>query len=100
MRWVRFTSMENQINTLNNLSSLYYNRQAVLNFYDDEELIKRDGFFFQTVVITEKEIRFIDENSLIAMIDITQFTSFETSKDFKDHFFLQSATSAIEIYFP
>jgi len=56
--------MEKQLNNLSILSN-YQNRQVILNYYQDEEMmVQRDGFHFQSIQVTDSSL------SLQKMIEI------------------------------
>jgi hypothetical protein len=56
--------MEKQLNNLSILSN-YQNRQVILNYYQDEEMmVQRDGFHFQSIQVTDSAL------SLQKMIEI------------------------------
>ena len=56
--------MEKQLNNLSILSN-YQNRQVILNYYQDEEMmVQRDGFHFQNIQVTDSAL------SLQKMIEI------------------------------
>lgn len=101
LRGVRLTGMETEINTIKSSLQPYQNRQVVLNYYVDEELIQRDGFDFQSIIVDDDEIKFLSDNNIKASINLTQYNTFETSKEFfKNYFDLKNGTSILSIYFP
>lgn len=94
-----FTSMESLI-SLKKVLTRYCHRQAVLNFYDDDELLNRDGFFFENIKITDNKILFLNNGLTKAEINLIPFTTFAASNEFKDYYVLKNEISTIEIYFP
>lgn len=98
---VRIKSMETAIDTIKKSLDQYINRQAVLNYYIDEELVQRDRLDFQTIIVTDQEIKFLNDDKIKATIDLSQYKTFEPSKEFfKNYFALKNGTSTLGIYFP
>ncbi|WP_458412824.1 hypothetical protein ACNQFZ_18740 [Schinkia sp. CFF1] len=93
--------METEINTIKNNLSEYKNRQAVLNYYDDGELVQRDGLDFQTIIVTDLEIQFLSDEKIKEKIDLSKYKTFERSKEFfKNYFELKNGKNILYIYFP
>lgn len=101
LRGVRITSMETEINIIKSSLQSYQNRQVVLNYYVDEELIQRDGFDFQSIIVNDDVIKFISDNTINGTINLTQYKTFETSKEFfKNYFDFKNGPNILSIYFP
>ncbi len=77
----------------------FKNRQVIINHYVDEELISRDGFFFDRVDISENKISIIRNDLPLWSINISSF-SFHTGDSFKNFFRLLKGDVEIQIYFP
>ncbi|NSL52222.1 hypothetical protein [Calidifontibacillus erzurumensis] len=93
--------METEIEKIRETLSAYSNRQVVLNYYEDEELVQRDGLNFDKIIVTEKEIQFISNNKVKASIDLSLYKTFEVSNDFfKNYFALKNRENTLAIYFP
>lgn len=98
-----FSSMESKINReVAEALSNYKNRQVVLNYYEEEELVRREGFHFEQILITkENELVFVKDDSLILSISLQPYTMFEISHDFFHNYKLcKDTTHWINIYFP
>ncbi|WP_017755495.1 hypothetical protein [Calidifontibacillus oryziterrae] len=78
----------------------FENRQVVVNVYEDEELVKREGFFFDSITISERNINFVKNNTNKLSIEYTPFNEFVKGDTFKDYFILKNGNNYIEIYFP
>ena len=98
---VCFKSMETEINIIKDSLNQYKNRQAVLNYYEDEELVQRDGLDFETIVVTDDEIQFLIGEKVKEAINLSKYQSFESSKEFfKNYFELKNGINILRIYFP
>jgi hypothetical protein len=74
LRRVCATGMEKQLNDLSVLSN-YQNRQVILNYYqDDDMMIKRDGFHFQSIQVTESALIFTKIDGMLVNIDIKRLS--------------------------
>lgn len=101
LRGVRIKGLETEIKTIKKSLEQYSNRQVVLNYYIDEELVQRDGLDFQSIIVTDREIKFLNDEKVKATIDLSQYKTFEASKEFfKNYFALKNGTSTLGIYFP
>ncbi|MEQ6388474.1 hypothetical protein RZN22_04005 [Bacillaceae bacterium S4-13-58] len=78
----------------------YHDRQVVLNYYDDRELVERKGFTFSRVKLTEKEILFCIPNGIDYQIPTSSHVSFQRNSQFPNYYELFFSNSRIEIYFP
>lgn len=98
---VCFTSMETEINFIKDSLNQYKNRQAVLNYYEDEELVQRDGLDFEIIQVTDEEIQFLTGEKIKEAIDLSKYQKFERSKEFfKNYFELKNGVNILRIYFP
>lgn len=88
--------IEKEVNSLRFLR----NRQVVLNFYEDDMMIDREGFFFEQLIVTEACIHFIKEGSVHKNIDLSPYESFSAIPDFPRLFLLNKKGSKVELYFP
>jgi hypothetical protein len=92
--------MEKRLEDLSILEE-YHNRQTVLNYYhDDDFLWKRDGFYFQSIVLTDEDLIFRKENESIITIPLKGYTSFTINSDFQNYYFFRSGSDRLELYFP
>lgn len=78
----------------------YANQQVVINFYDDEELVKRDGIFFNRIEVTKHHLKFIREEQCELSLSIINYPTFQVNDNFKNYYTLLNESSYIDIYFP
>ncbi|WML48744.1 hypothetical protein RCG23_00950 [Neobacillus sp. PS3-34] len=91
--------MEKQMSDLSFIKN-YRNRQVILNYYMDEDLLwKRDGFNFNSISIDEAFILFLKNDGEIS-ISIKEYPTFIQPSDFQNYFILLNDTNRLEIYFP
>jgi hypothetical protein len=92
--------MEKQISDLQILET-YQNRQVILNYYQDEELlIQRDGFFFQSIKYTKESLSFLKINGTTISINLKEYPTNFINTDFQNYYTLRNQTDKLEIYFP
>jgi hypothetical protein len=93
-------SMEKPLNDLSMLA-YYQNRQVILNYYQDEDLLyKRDGFYFHTIKVTEIAIIFTKKDGPDITIDRKDYPHAYINTDFQNYYTLKNNTDVLEIYFP
>lgn len=92
-------SVEDMLTILKHLRQ-FKNRQVVINFYDDEELIKRDGFYFGEIDSKGSNLVFKNDSNLLCSLDLSKYFHFKISGDFKDYFVLSRGKRWVELYFP
>lgn len=78
----------------------YHDRQVVINYYDDEELVERNGFSFSRIKLTEKEIAFCIPDGIDYRIPTTGYVRFQRNNQFPNYYELFYKNNRIEIYFP
>ncbi|WHZ02437.1 hypothetical protein QNH48_26435 [Neobacillus sp. YX16] len=92
--------MEKQLNSLSALSN-YQNRQVTLNYYqDDDMMVKRDGFHFQSIQVTETALIFTKINGTLVKIDIKDYPHPSINTDFQNYYTLRNHENHLDIYFP
>ncbi|MDM5330206.1 hypothetical protein [Neobacillus sp. CF12] len=92
--------MEKPLNDLSILTN-YQNRQVILNYYQDEDLLyKRDGFYFHTIKVTEIAIIFTKEDGPDFTINRKDYPHAYINTDFPNYFILKNNTDVLQIYFP
>lgn len=96
----RLKGVETTMINLEKTLSKFKDRQVVINYYEDEELVKKDGFSFDSIKIMANGIYFIRKNDVRVSIDTDSFKDFVKGDTFKDYFILKNEDSSIEIYFP
>lgn len=78
----------------------YGNQQVVMNWYEDEQLIAREGFFFSSIQIEVDLLIFIKNHEIKQKILLTSYETIEILPDFRDFFQLTSSSEVLHIYFP
>jgi hypothetical protein len=92
--------MEKQLNDLSVLSN-YQNRQVILNYYQDEEMmVQRDGFHFQSIQVTESALIFAKIDGTLVKIDIKNYPLASINTDFQNYYTLKNKKGHLDIYFP
>ncbi|WP_394138201.1 hypothetical protein [Cytobacillus oceanisediminis] len=89
--------MEKQIKEL---LKTYTNRQVILNYYHGEELTKRDGFHFNSIMIKHDSLNFIKSSKVILTINLNEFPEASISWDFQHYFVLRKGNERLDVYFP
>jgi len=78
----------------------YSNQQVVMNWYEDEQLTERNGFFFSSLRVEDNTLLFIKENEVKQTISLENYQTIEILPDFRDYFQLTNGTGTLQIYFP
>jgi hypothetical protein len=92
--------LEKQIDGLQVLE-IYQNRQVILNYYQDEELlIQRDGFFFHSIKQTIDSLTFFKNDGTTQSINLKEYPTNFINTDFQNYYTLRNQTDKLEIYFP
>ncbi|NWQ39572.1 hypothetical protein MLOOGBEN_02520 [Bacillus sp. EB106-08-02-XG196] len=92
--------MEKQLNDLSLLSN-YQNRQVILNYYQDEEMmVQRDGFHFQKIQVTVSSLIFTKIDGTLVKIDTTDYPHASINTDFQNYYTLRNHENHLDIYFP
>jgi len=80
---------------------LFKNRQVVINTYEDEELISKEGFFYDNVEVKTDKVEFIKNNNISYTIHFQKYPYFKEMDGFKNYFsFSNFNNDKVEIYFP
>jgi hypothetical protein len=87
------------MNTLDVLLS-YKNRQVVLSEYQGDELLNRDGCFFDHIQSNEDSIEFIRDNLTVKKLIIDQSSQIVPLPGFSHHYAIHHNGLRIELYFP
>lgn len=94
------TGMEKQLNDLTFLSN-YQNRQVILNYYQDEDMmVQRDGFHFQSIQVTESALIFTKIDGTLVKIDTKDYPHASINTDFQNYYTLRNHEDHLDIYFP
>jgi hypothetical protein len=92
--------MEKQLYDLQILET-YQNRQVILNYYQDEELlIQRDGFFFHCIKQTKESLSFFKNDGTTHTINLKAYPNKFLNTDFQNYYTLRNQSDKLEIYFP
>ncbi|MED1467836.1 hypothetical protein [Bacillus salipaludis] len=78
----------------------FHHRQVVVNTYVDEELVKRDGFWFDEMIMNGSTIAFIKEGKTVNVIELPKGIILKKEEVFKNYYSLNIENKKIEIYFP
>ncbi|MFS0863254.1 hypothetical protein [Fredinandcohnia sp. 179-A 10B2 NHS] len=84
-----------------NLNQLlqHRNQQVIINWYEDEMLYKRDGFFFTELLHKSKQLVFM--KGCVELLSLLLPDEIEVSSDFRNFYKLsETSTKVIQIYFP
>ncbi len=81
-----------------NLLNKYENRQVVINYYEEDGIIDREGFFFDSIHIHGGQFRFIKDAQVIYSLPLAE-TIMKLS-GFSNHYSLGEGEQRVEIYFP
>ena len=93
-------NMENQLKDLAALTN-YQNRQVILNYYQDEDLLyKRDGFYFVCIQLTNSALIFVKNDGISITIELKDYPQFSINTDFQNYYTLKNNQNVLEIYFP
>ncbi|QOR65129.1 hypothetical protein IM538_14960 [Cytobacillus suaedae] len=78
----------------------YTFRQVVINEKEDDMLINRLGFFFDTIEINPNRVSFMKNDNPVYYIQLKGFLHFKQRVDFPNFFEVTYKNYSIEIYFP
>ena len=96
---VRFTRMETLINQLQTLSH-FNNQQVVINFYEDEELVQREGLVFESIQIENNHLHFNKADKILFSLQLDEYKEFLQRNEFKNYFSFINGKQRVELYFP
>ncbi|GGJ66658.1 hypothetical protein GGR02_001614 [Anoxybacillus voinovskiensis] len=84
------------------LLTTYTNRQVIVNTYEDDELVARDGFFFDTIERSAVALTFLKDGKPCFIVSLQQYPHSRILSDFSGYFQLYSTeqNQKIELYFP
>ncbi|MDQ0199418.1 hypothetical protein [Neobacillus ginsengisoli] len=92
--------MEKKIENLT-IFTKYQHLQVILNYYLDEDmLVQRDGFHFESIQITADCLSFLGKNGGDFTINLKDYPEKCVNTDFQNFYILRNNTSRLEIYFP
>lgn len=81
---------------------LFHHRQIVINFYENDGLVDRNGMNFDTIAVTPGEIMLLKDNAPIFTLPLNEGAQFGPSGRIKNHYYLHYGDLSIrtELYFP
>ncbi|MBP2239676.1 hypothetical protein J2Z40_000229 [Cytobacillus eiseniae] len=91
--------MEDKLGNLQVLRQ-FQNKQVVINYYEKDELVRREGFFFINIEMKEGSIHFIREKNKDFILSIHDDFQFTQQSEFKHYYFLENTDERVELYFP
>lgn len=90
--------MEKQISDLDHIK-IYQNRQVILNFYEEELLWKRDGFYFNSLEFKNGCLVFIKNNEVCYTLSLETLPIRNSCSDFEHYFIFRNERDRVEMYF-
>ncbi|MDP4104812.1 MAG: hypothetical protein Q8935_07650 [Bacillota bacterium] len=79
----------------------FNNRQVVLNYYNDVDfLVKRDGFSFQSLKLSDGTLTFTKKDETCFKVTIENYPDVYVDNQFPNFYVLRNNTDRLEIYFP
>lgn len=96
---VCITRMETKLTTVQSLIQ-FKNQQVIINFYEDDELVKREGFFFDSIHIVDSQLQFTKSESLIFSLPLEIGINFSQQYGFKNYYSIIKGADRVELYFP
>lgn len=79
----------------------FNNRQVVLNYYNDVDfLVKRDGFSFQSLKLSDGTLTFTKKDETCFKVTIENYPDVYIDNQFPNFYVLRNNTDRLEIYFP
>ncbi|MFP7297159.1 hypothetical protein [Neobacillus niacini] len=91
--------MEKQLKNLSVLSN-YQNRQVILNYYQEDMMVQRDGFHFQSIQVTGSHLTFSKTDGKLVKIELKNYPHAFINTDFQNYYTLRNKKSSLDIYFP
>ncbi|MFE8697508.1 hypothetical protein ACFYKT_14285 [Cytobacillus sp. FJAT-53684] len=91
--------METLINQLQTLSH-FNNQQVVINFYEDEELVQREGLVFESIQIEDNHLYFNKAGKILFSLQLDEYKEFLQRNEFKNYFSFINGKQRVELYFP
>ncbi len=96
---VCITSMETTLANIHSLSQ-FKNQQVIINFYEEDELVQREGLFFESLQIVDCLLQFSKEGMIVFALPFDGFMYFTQRTEFKNFYFLEKDNKRVELYFP
>jgi hypothetical protein len=80
--------------------SRFKNRQVIVNRYEDEELVSKEGYTFEEATVLPERIVFRKDDRVVLVLDIPEQASVSKPGMFPNHYVLAWNNERLEIYFP
>lgn len=78
----------------------YVNRQVVINVYDEEELVEREGVAYERIQLEPNRIVFMRNDEKVAQLAYNDQCRFGQLPGFQHHYALKCKSRRTELYFP
>lgn len=80
----------------------YSKRQVIINFFEEEELVNREGFNFEFILVESNSLSFYRNQELICKLNLNCYTTFKKMTAFNHYFMFanQDESKIMEVYFP
>lgn len=84
---------------VNEILGRYANRQAVINTYEEDEMVERDGLHFDSMRFKGDRLEIYRNGGVVKTVAVRPEASFVTLSGFKDHYAFLDGDLRIEVYF-
>jgi hypothetical protein len=91
--------MEKQMKDLTILCD-YKNRQVILNYYYEDELISRDGTDFDSIYVHQGTVYFIKHKKQVLTINPRNYRQTLIGEEFQNYYIMRRDQDRLEIYIP
>jgi len=85
---------------VNEILSRFANGQTVINTYEEDELVERDGLHFDSLRFRGERLEIYRDGGIVKTVVVRPTATFVTLAGFKDHYAFLDGNSRIEVYFP
>ncbi|WP_102275254.1 hypothetical protein [Cytobacillus massiliigabonensis] len=90
--------METALNIINSLIQ-FKNQQVIINFYEEDELIQREGLFFESIQIVDYQVQFSKGGIIVFSLSFEGYMKFSQRTEFKNYYSLEKDSQRVELYF-
>ncbi|MEH7393499.1 hypothetical protein [Bacillus sp. JJ1474] len=75
--------------------------QVILNYYEDDDFLwKREGFHFDSILVTNEQLIFKRKDGFKYTICLQEYPDFFINSAFQHYFTLRKTSGKLDIYFP
>jgi hypothetical protein len=78
----------------------FANRQVIINFYEEDGLLDRAGFFFDYMELDNDNLVFFKDQKIRYSLKVSDYEKFGLMGTFKHHYGLIKGDQRTELYFP